>query len=138
MIFNSFTQADGSTARKYGGTGLGLAITRQLIELLGGSLALTSIEGEGSVFSLTIPAGVDVSEQPSLGRHKAVVNVVDSSGPDTEPKFSGHVLVAEDVATNQILLKALLKQLGLDVMIVEDGRAGIKRWRSARLAPEVR
>jgi signal transduction histidine kinase len=127
LIFNSFTQADGSTARKYGGTGLGLAITRQLMELLGGSLTLTSIEGEGSVFSLTLPVGVELSEQPSLERRKAV-NAVDSSGaPDTESEFSGHVLVAEDVTTNQILLKALLKQLGLEVTIVEDGREAVQQ-----------
>jgi signal transduction histidine kinase len=54
-IFDSFTQADGSTTRKYGGTGLGLAITSQLIDLLGGMVSVRSAEGQGSVFTLTIP-----------------------------------------------------------------------------------
>jgi len=57
-IFESFTQEDGSTSRKYGGTGLGLSITKQLAELLGGKLTLASQEGKGSVFSLVVPTGL--------------------------------------------------------------------------------
>ncbi len=68
-IFESFTQADGSTSRKYGGTGLGLTITKQLTELLGGELTLVSEVGKGSVFSMVIPAGVDVTKQPFLDRY---------------------------------------------------------------------
>ena len=61
LIFESFTQADGDTTRKYGGTGLGLTITRQLTELMGGSLTLTSELDKGSVFSMIIPAGVEAN-----------------------------------------------------------------------------
>ncbi|MHC4926844.1 MAG: PAS domain-containing sensor histidine kinase [Planctomycetota bacterium] len=61
-IFDSFTQADQSHSRKYGGTGLGLSITKQLAGLLGGDLTFTSEEGKGSVFSLTLPASLEVPQ----------------------------------------------------------------------------
>ena len=66
MIFESFTQADGSTTGKYGGTGLGLAITKQLAELLDGKITVKSELNKGSVFSLVTPTGVDLMEQPLL------------------------------------------------------------------------
>lgn len=62
-IFESFSQADGSTSREYGGTGLGLAITKRLTELLGGEISLTSELGIGSVFSLVIPTEAGITEQ---------------------------------------------------------------------------
>jgi len=72
IIFESFSQADGSHTRKYGGTGLGLTITRQLVELLGGEMSLSSEEGAGSVFSFTIPATVDAPTQPGMNTHHCV------------------------------------------------------------------
>ena len=64
LIFDSFTQADGRNTRKYGGTGLGLAVTKRLVKLLGGSLTLNSKVGEGSLFSIIVPTGLDVRLQP--------------------------------------------------------------------------
>jgi PAS domain S-box-containing protein len=128
-IFESFTQADGSTGRKYGGTGLGLAITRRLAELLGGRLTVTSEEGQGSVFSLAVPAGVDSREQPSPdvdeGAHQA-----NRALKKAQPKFSGHVLVAEDVKTNQMLAKAMLSRMGLEVTIAADGSDAVQKARA--------
>lgn len=63
-VFESFTQADGDTTRKYGGTGLGLTITKQLMGLMGGELTLASKEGVGSIFTLEIPVNADTAQQP--------------------------------------------------------------------------
>jgi len=120
-VFNSFTQADESHTRKYGGTGLGLAITKRLTELLGGELTLTSQEGTGSVFTIVIPVGLDVTDQPRLDRC-CVIGKKDSSEENAERvELSGHVLVVEDVKTNQILIETLLNNMGIDVTVVEDG-----------------
>jgi signal transduction histidine kinase/AmiR/NasT family two-component response regulator/HPt (histidine-containing phosphotransfer) domain-containing protein len=129
-VFESFTQADGSTSRKYGGTGLGLTITRRLAELLDGELTLTSEQGRGSVFSLTIPAGVDVTKQPLLDRYNIDDHVCDEHDKLKEAKFSGHVLVAEDVRSNQMLAKWLLEKVGFEVTVAEDGNEAVQKVRS--------
>jgi PAS domain S-box-containing protein len=120
-VFESFTQADGSTTRKYGGTGLGLTNTKQLVEILNGDLMLTSDEGKGSVFSLVIPTGIDITDQPVLDRGKETTRRVDESGEAGTDQFCGKVLVAEDVAGNQKLMELMLSRLGLEVVIAEDG-----------------
>jgi len=124
-IFEAFTQADGSHTRKYGGTGLGLTVTKQLAGLLGGELTVTSEVGRGSVFSLTIPAGLDVTKQPHLdiqARH-----IDPHKAKKEQPGFSGRVLVAEDEPSNQMLIKSLLKRLGLQVTIAEDGNQAMQK-----------
>ena len=126
-IFESFTQADGSHSRIYGGTGLGLAISRQLAELLGGDLALTSEKGNGSVFSLVIPAGVDVANQPRLGSPGIPADTDAHKDRIDQSEFSGRVLVADDVKTNQMLTKLLLKQMGLHVTVVADGNEAVEK-----------
>jgi PAS domain S-box-containing protein len=125
-IFEPFTQADGSTTRKFGGTGLGLTITKQLAELLGGKLTLTSQRGRGSVFSIVIPAGLDITKQLSLDRYNVAGYLEDEKNKTNKMKFSGKVLVAEDVKTNQILIRALLEKMGIEVTIAEDGNHAIQ------------
>ena len=142
LIFNSFTQADGSTSRRFGGTGLGLAITKQLAELLGGYLTLTSAVGEGSVFSLTIPTGVGRSSQSEeettdprvrgdrlapakAGGRRTKDEYRESDIENQAPEFSGSILVAEDARTNQVLIKVLLERLGLHVTVAEDGSKAV-------------
>jgi len=126
-ILESFVQADGSTSRKFGGVGLGLAITKQLSELLGGELTLTSEEAKGSVFSIVIPAGLDVTKQPLLDRYN-IAGYIDIAREQMEqPEFSGCVLVAEDVETNQMLAKSLLERMGLDVTIAADGNEALQK-----------
>ncbi|MBN1456229.1 MAG: response regulator [Sedimentisphaerales bacterium] len=124
-IFESFTQADGSHTRKYGGTGLGLAITKKLAELLGGSLTLTSEEGSGSVFSMVIPANVDINSESVLDGTN-VTDQIESEGKKMEKvQYSGRVLVAEDVKGNQMLIKTILGKMGLDVTIAPDGKEAL-------------
>jgi PAS domain S-box-containing protein len=125
IIFEPFRQVDGSTTRKYGGTGLGLTITKDLVELLGGTLALESVEGEGSVFSLSIPVGDYLCEKlPSMDNP-----INDIAQNDTEiemQSFEGNVLVAEDARTNQVFIKRLLEKFGFKVTIVEDGSEAVR------------
>ena len=126
-VFESFTQADGSTSRKFGGTGLGLSIAKELAGLLGGELTVASEVGKGSVFSLTIPAGLDVMKQPFLDRRNIAGHLPrEQDGPEQQ-RFSGHVLVAEDSKTSQKLIKAILARLGLDVTTAENGKEAVDK-----------
>jgi len=129
-IFDSFTQADGSTTRQYGGTGLGLAVTKQLAGLLGGEVAVSSEIGKGSTFSLSIPAGVDVTEQPVLGRYNTTERVKSENDESRQVTFSGCCLVAEDVLANQIVIERMLKKAGVDVIMANDGREAVQQARA--------
>jgi len=129
-VFEVFTQADGSHTRKYGGSGLGLSITKRLAQILGGRLTLTSIEGEGSTFSLVVPAGVDAGNAGFLDRHNLADELRADQDKSSEVVFSGRVLVAEDSSTNQRLIELLLKRMGLEVAIVEDGNEAVQKAQS--------
>ncbi len=129
-IFETFVQADSRTSREFGGTGLGLAISKRLAELLGGQLTMSSKVGKGSVFSLIIPAGLEVTKQPSLDRQN-IANHIETCDKHAKPaEFSGNILVAEDARTNQVLIKSLLKRLGLKVTIAEDGKQAVQKAQS--------
>ncbi len=123
IIFDSFSQGNSNTTRNFGGTGLGLAITRSLAELLEGSVSVRSKVGQGSVFSLVIPAGVDPRKEPPLQLDSKEVRTSDRQ----EQSFTGRVLVAEDNPSNQMLIKIMLRKMGLDVSIVENGQQAVDR-----------
>ena len=126
-LFVSFTQADGSISRKYGGTGLGLAISKQLAKLLGGDLTFKSEEGKGSVFSLLIPSGIDSSKQQSQENQKYEDQIIDHNKITEPAHFCGHILVAEDVEANQVLVRAVLNRMGLEVTIANDGYEAVEK-----------
>ena len=124
-IFESFTQADGSTTRKYGGTGLGLTITKQLAELLGGNVAVKSTVGKGATFSLMTPVGMDIANQPLLDRHNKTNTQKQDSSEQIE--LSGKCLVAEDNPANQMLIKIILEKAGIEPTIVSDGKEAFEQ-----------
>ncbi len=125
-IFDSFTQADSTTSRKYGGTGLGLAITKKLAGLLGGDLAMSSEQGKGSIFSLAVPVGLDANEQVNLTRENLVIQPTSESHPQEQLKMSGNILVAEDSLTNQMLVRLLLQKMGFEVTLADDGKKAVE------------
>ena len=126
-IFASFSQIDNSSTRKYGGTGLGLTITRQLAELLGGNLSLTSEAGSGSVFSLVIPTGVDTKSSALLGGEEQAGDSTPETNAGVALRFSGKVLVVEDNKGNQALAEKTLRRLGFEVETAEDGKDAIEK-----------
>ena len=126
-LFESFTQADGSTTRRFGGTGLGLSICKQLIELMGGEIDVDSEPGEGSVFWFIL-------ELPIVARQiVAPLNNVpdqeDSVNSQQLPQFRGRVLLAEDVEFNQMVACSMLSQFGIDVDVASDGEQAVAAWR---------
>ncbi len=114
-ILEEFSQADNSTARKYGGTGLGLSIVSKLLQLLGSKLEIESELGKGSNFSFQLPVKVLETEvtQPIESEMKEESESVDFS--------TKRVLVAEDNKTNQMLIEILLEDMNLEVSIANDG-----------------
>lgn len=129
-IFEPFAQADVSTTRIYGGTGLGLAITRNLAEMLGGKITVRSVKGKGSVFSLSIPTGIAnwQAAQTAVSGDKKEGDKLSASAQDVGiVKMSGRVLVAEDSPTNQTLIELLLRRMGVESVIVENGRLAVEK-----------
>jgi len=123
-LFDSFTQADASTSRRYGGTGLGLAISRRLVELMGGTIAVNSAPGRGSTFSFNLPLRrADDRVSPHPGRGGAPQSETTGSESDKGLRLPGEmrILVADDHEVNQLLATLLLEKAGYRVDVVADG-----------------
>lgn len=117
-IFEKFTQADGSTTRKYGGTGLGLAICLQLVEMMGGKLKVTSEPGKGSTFYFLIP--LEEAQAESVPETKAREDSQGEAG-----KKGGRILLVEDNPVNQRLATILIKKEGYEVQVAGDGELAL-------------
>ena len=115
-VFESFTQADSSTTRKYGGTGLGLTISKSLAELMGGTLSVKSEFNKGSVFTLHLTLEI-------LDEHPLVM-------PDNNPLLR-HVLVVDDNETNRQLMKGVFEYLQIPCEITDNGAAALQAIQQA-------
>ncbi|MDH3914841.1 MAG: response regulator, partial [Chromatiales bacterium] len=131
-LFEEFTQADVSTTREYGGTGLGLAITRRFCELLGGSISCHSQPGQGSTFTVRLPAAAPDKVRMDSGEKQTV----DATGPlvgDLGEAPSGRVLVIDDDPAVRDLLARNLIRDGYEVLLAEDGARGLDLARNNEL-----
>jgi PAS domain S-box-containing protein len=119
-IFENFQQATSETARLYGGTGLGLAISKQLVESQGGRIIAKSKLGEGSTFSFILPFQKTDAEVEL----EKVIDVMTTKAHNLK------ILVVEDIALNQLLMKTLLDDFGFEHDIAENGKIAIEKLQS--------
>jgi len=122
-IFEAFTQADGSTTRRFGGTGLGLTLAHHLLKAMGGSIVVAATMGEGTTFTVHLPLTVI---EPAA---------TDEAAPDAVEEPLAHVavlrvLVAEDNAINRAVLTAMLRRAGHIVIEAVDGFEALHSWRA--------
>ncbi len=129
-LFQSFTQADTSTTRRFGGTGLGLAICRKLVELMDGAIGVTSSPGQGSTFWFTLPFAKQKSSALPVKPAGAAPELANVARETALPVATNHmrVLLAEDNKINQMVGVKQLKKLGYDVDVVGNGLEAIEAW----------
>ena len=126
LLFQAFNQADTSITRQFGGTGLGLVISQRLVKLMGGDgIELQSQVNQGSCFQFTLP--LQLAQQPKELKKEAQV-----SDYHTQDFCGQNILIVEDNLINQHLTKSLLKNMGLQVTIAEDGFEGVEKVKSNR------
>jgi CheY-like chemotaxis protein len=112
-LFTSFQQADSGTSRKYGGTGLGLVISKRIVELMGGTIGVTSKLGEGSTFAFVVP--FEISEA-------YLTKAPDEDEANVQSDFSAFkVLLAEDIEINREIVVGLLEDSGIEILCAENG-----------------
>jgi len=114
LLFQSFSQVDSSTSRKYGGTGLGLAISQQIVEMMGGSISVESMVGEGTKFSFVISHPISTDQE--------VVSPTIQDEPTAEIDFSKYkVLVADDNEINRQVFSYMLNLINVDADMATNG-----------------
>jgi two-component system, sensor histidine kinase and response regulator len=118
-IFEAFTQADGSTTRKYGGTGLGLTISSQLVEIMGGRIRVDSRIGHGSTFHFDVRLGLQRGRTPEAG------------APPPQELQDLRVLVVDDNATNRRILEEMFEGWRMKPVSVDGGEAALRALKSA-------
>ncbi|QDT41024.1 Sensory/regulatory protein RpfC [Gimesia alba] len=132
-LFQPFTQADASMTRRFGGTGLGLTICKKLIEMLNGSISVTSISSVGSTFNLKVPVGNPEKvnllqyDSGSQGQAENAADVPEITGNLKDHfGFSPRILVAEDAVDNQNLIAFILQKWQCELKMVENGELAVE------------
>jgi PAS domain S-box-containing protein len=140
LLFQPFTQADASTARKFGGTGLGLSISQRLVTLMEGQISVQSTLGEGSAFTIELPLQAAEPARrmsPDAGQPLALRHPRPGTPAPSleEAQRTGRlVLLAEDNETNRDVIQEQLRLLGYASESADDGVAALALWRTGRFA----
>jgi PAS domain S-box-containing protein len=122
LLFKPFSQADPSTVRRYGGSGLGLTISKQIVELMGGEIAVESQPGRGSIF--TVRLLLPVAPAIELAEREESASLADEEGV----RFAGaRVLLVEDQPINREIILELLRLDGIEADIAQDGREALDK-----------
>ncbi len=133
-LFKPFSQVDSSSTRRYGGTGLGLSICQKLVELMGGEIGVRSSPGRGSTFWFDLPlapagrAGVNVEQLEILDIATPGQEDIRNEKACREASSAPLVLVVEDDATNQFVLKTILERAGARVEVARNGKKAVKMF----------
>ena len=120
-IFDNFEQAEGGTTRRFGGTGLGMPIVRNLVELMGGTVAVTSAVGQGTRVKISLPL-VETTEP-------VIAEPLRSDVPVLQSLAGVSLLIADDSATNRIVINEMLKDTGAEIVLTNNGSEAVDMWR---------
>jgi len=137
-LFQDFTQADASTTRKFGGTGLGLALTRRFCQMMGGDVTVHSVPGEGSIFTIKLPAVVGEAKPEAAAEAAGVEAVLASpddgggDGAEPLPPPATCVLVIDDDPMQRDLMQRFLSNEGFCVRAAGGGEQGLRLARQLR------
>jgi len=123
-IFDPYTQAEAGTTRKYGGTGLGLSITKNIVEMMGGTLVVESAPGAGSKFSFTLTFDTLELSNEDIAKKEMALNNIE------RPIFEGEVLLCEDMVMNQQIICEHLAKVGIKTVVAENGKIGVEMVQS--------